>query len=326
MLDRVLKKVPELSNPNVIVGRSSFDDAGVYRLSDDLALVHTVDFFTPIVDDPFDYGRIAAVNSLSDVYAMGGRPISALNILAFPVDELPEDVLIKILEGASEICAQAGVASIGGHSVEDKELKFGLAVTGTIHPEKILTNSGAKPGDILILSKALGTGLISTALMNDAAKEEDIKYAIKSMTRLNRLASEAALKGDAHAATDVTGFGLLGHLHEMAVSAELEVELYSDKIPYLPGSLEIAESGKFFTGGEHRNRKFVGNDFIFDDGIPEPIQRLTTDPQTSGGLLIALDENNSQALIEELVEADEEAWIIGRFITGRPGKIHLKSG
>lgn len=214
-----------VGRPNVLVGRSTADDAGIFRITEDTALVQTVDFFTPIVDDPGDFGRIAAANSLSDVYAMGGKPLTALNILAFPDGELDEDVLVNILMGGEQICEQAGVAMLGGHSVSDRELKYGLSVTGIVHPDRIITNAGAQPGDDLLLTKPLGSGLICTAMMNDAVDLSIVEKAVGSMIRLNRTASEEAVRFRASAMTDVSGFGLLGHALEMAKASNAGIRL-----------------------------------------------------------------------------------------------------
>ena len=318
-----MNKLELPADGNVLVGASTLDDAGVFRVSDDLALVQTVDFFTPIVDDPFDYGRIAAANSLSDVYAMGGRPLTALNILAFPDGDLPEEALLKILEGSLEVCRQAGVAVLGGHSVSDRELKFGLAVTGTVHPQRMLTNANTRPGDLLVLTKPLGSGLIANAMMNDAAKDDDVAFATEVMARLNRVASEAAVRLGAHAMTDITGFGLLGHIYEFAVASGLSVELVSSRFPLLPGALEIAGSGSYYSGGERRNWSYVEPHLELDPAVDMAMQRIASDPQTSGGLLIALPENIVDELLRDLSSAGEEGWIIGRACAGEAGHLRL---
>lgn len=295
----------------MLIGPETLDDAGVFRLSDDLALVQTVDFFTPIVDDAADYGRIAAANSLSDIYAMGARPISALNIIGFPEGDVDEEILADILIGAREICDEAGVAVLGGHSVTDQEMKFGLAVTGTVHPDRILSNASAKPGDALVLTKALGTGLISNAMMNDSAEESIIASSVASMRRLNRLASELGLRYGAHAATDVTGFGLLGHTSELATASGVVIELYAESLPLLPGALEIAKSGSFYSGGERRNLEYVQPRLAADPELPDEMLRIASDPQTSGGLLVALPAESANELVAAMREQGEEAWLIG---------------
>ena len=264
MLDAVLKRLPPQTDPNVIVGFETSDDAAIYRLTDDLAIVQTVDFFTPILDDPELFGQVAATNALSDVYAMGGRPISALTILAFPAAGAPE-VLEQILRGGLSKMAEANCTVVGGHSIRDDELKFGYAVTGVIHPQKIWRNVGARPGDILIFTKALGTGVISTALKQGQAEETWVVAATASMTRLNRDAAEALHEIDAaqpseqravHAVTDVTGFAMLGHAREMAIGSGVSMKLDHARMEYLPGALEAARRG-FFSGGMKNNRDFV---------------------------------------------------------------------
>jgi len=309
-----LTKLPRNERVEVMVDASTLDDAGVYRLSDDLALVQTVDFFTPIVDNPFDYGRIAAANSLSDIYAMGAVPLTALNILAFPADKLDEEALAEIFLGSQQICEEAGVAVLGGHSVTDNELKFGLAVTGTVHPDRILRNDGAKPGDVLILTKPLGTGLIANALMNGAAAEEYIDAMVQSMTRLNRFASEQALKAAADAATDVTGFGLFGHAGEMAKASNVSILFCAETLPLLPGAFDIASSKSYYSAGERRNQEFLKANTLVEEDVAEPFQRIVSDPQTSGGLLISLTAARADALIRELEAHGEPAWRIGMVI------------
>ncbi len=323
MLDRILPGLPEQADPNLLVGMSTLDDAGVYKINDDLALVQTVDFFTPIVDDPYDYGRISAANSLSDVYAMGGKPVTAMNIVAFPAGEIPEDTLLKILQGADEVCKKAEIVTVGGHSVSDKELKFGLSVSGTIHPDRILTNAGGKAGDALLLTKPLGSGLIANAMMNDSAKDEDVQASTDVMVRLNKVASEAALEFGAHSVTDVSGFGLLGHAKEMASASGLEITLFADKMPVIQGALEVATSGSFYSGGERRNRKYVDSLLCVNGNVSEALQRIVADPQTSGGLLVALDRGKVDSYIEYMKKHGEEAWLIGGLSDGEPGRLHL---
>ncbi len=307
----------------MLVGLAALDDAGVFALSDELALVQTLDFFTPIVDDPFDYGRIAAANSLSDVYAMGGRPVTALNIVAFPDGKLDEQALVEILRGGAEICGQAGVAVIGGHSISDSELKYGLSVTGLVHPEKMLTNNHGRPGDLLVLTKPLGTGLVANAMMKEEARDEDVEAMVSSMVLLNRDASEAALKHNAHAATDVTGFGLLGHAGEIAVSSGVTITIEAAKLPALPGALEIAASGKFFSGGENRNRAHADPRLEVGPEVSAELQRLSADPQTSGGLLIAFAPDDAEAFLDEIENGGGQAWLIGHLEEGDPGKLRL---
>jgi selenide, water dikinase len=283
-LDSVLARIPRWANENVLVGFDTADDAGVYKLSAECALVQTVDFFTPIVDDPYTFGAIAAANALSDVYAMGGKPISALSILAWPADGDLED-LSEILKGGADKIHEADCAILGGHSISDKEVKFGYAVTGTIHPDRIKTNAGARAGDLLMLTKGIGTGVISTALKRGIAKDEDVQVAIESMLTLNRRACEAMLRFDVHGCTDVTGFGLLGHAREMALASKVTIEIDSSAVQFLPGAVEYARQGAI-PGGLKNNREFVAASV---EGQSE-FDELLYDPQTSGGLLISLAE------------------------------------
>jgi selenide,water dikinase len=288
-LDHVLSRVARATNENVLVGFDAADDAGVYQLTPECALVQTIDFFTPIVDDPFTFGAIAAANSLSDVYAMGGRPISALSILCYPGKGDLDD-LEQILNGGAAKMVEAGCAVLGGHSVNDDEIKFGYAVTGTIHPDRILTNGGARPGDALMLTKQIGTGVIGTALKRGAADPAHVQAAIESMLVLNRAACEAMLQFDVHGCTDVTGFGLIGHAREMALASNVTVEIDSHRVRFLPGAIDYARRGAI-PGGLKNNREFascsVEGTSEFDD--------LLYDPQTSGGLLIAIAERDGAA-------------------------------
>ena len=288
MLDSILSKLPRQTDPNLLVGFATNDDAGVYRLSAELALVQTVDFFTPIVDDPTTYGQIAAANALSDIYAMGGRPLTALAIVAFPDKGEPE-LLEKILAGGLAKMTEAGCTVVGGHSIRDDELKFGYAVTGTINPKKIWTNGGARPGDRLLLTKPLGTGVIATALKKGAARDAWVEAAVKVMVQLNRAAAEAlAPLGDAvHAVTDITGFGLLGHARELAVASGVSLLIDSQRIEWLDGALECAHGGHL-AGGLKNNRDFIGGCVEFGPGVSADLQNLLFDPQTSGGLLVAV--------------------------------------
>jgi selenide,water dikinase len=289
-LDSVLARIPRWANENVLVGFDTADDAGVYKLSAECALVQTVDFFTPIVDDPYTFGAIAAANALSDVYAMGGKPISALSILAWPGDS-DLDELSEVLKGGADKIHEADCAILGGHSIADKEIKFGYAVTGTIHPDRIKTNAGARVGDALVLTKRIGTGVISTALKRGIAKDEDVQAATQSMLTLNRRACEAMLQFNVHGCTDVTGFGLLGHAREMAMASNVTIEIESANVQFLAGAVEYARQGAI-PGGLKNNRDFVSANVEgqseFDD--------LLYDPQTSGGLLISLPEGDAAAL------------------------------
>jgi selenide,water dikinase len=308
----LLAGVPSVSDPNVLVGFDTADDAGVYRLRDDLAIVQTVDFFTPIVDDPFDFGRIAATNALSDIYAMGATPVSALNLVAFSIDDLGPQVLTEILRGAAAIAAEARVAIVGGHSIEDPEPKFGMAVTGVVHPDEVLTNGGGRAGDALVLTKPLGAGAVSTAVKR-GLPDPPLADAIAVMTTLNRDASLAALSAGAHALTDVTGFGLLGHLHELALASGLAAEIDADAVPAIDGVLELLASEDAVAGGTRRNRDHAAHFATFSDGVGEPRRWLLSDAMTSGGLLAAVPDG-----------AAMPGSVIGGLTAGEPGTIHVR--
>jgi selenide,water dikinase len=308
----LLERLTPAADPNVLVGFGTSDDAGVYRVRDDLAIVQTVDFFTPIVDDPFDFGRIAAANALSDIYAMGATPLSALNLVAFSLSELGEDVLVEILRGGAAIASEAEVAIVGGHSIEDAEPKFGMAVTGVVHPDEVITNSGARPGDALVLTKPLGAGALSTAIKRGL--EAPLETAIAVMATLNRDASAAARAADAHAMTDVTGFGLLGHLHELAAGSGLAAELDAETVPAIRGVLELLadEDENSVAGGTRRNRAHAEAFSSFASWVPAARRWLVCDAMTSGGLLVALDPDRT---------AEVPGPVIGRLVEGQPGTI-----
>jgi len=312
-LDRVLAKLPKQSDANVLVGFETNDDAGVYQLAPDLALVQTVDFFTPIVDDPYTFGQIAAANALSDVYAMGGRPVSALSIVGFPNKEEGLEILEMILAGGHAKMQEAGCVVIGGHSIGDEEIKFGYAVTGLVHPQRILTNRAARAGDVLLLTKRLGTGIISTALKKGEAGEPAVDAAIDSMCSLNRAASETALKFDVHSATDITGFGLLGHGREMAMGSQVSMVMDSARIEFLPDAVEYSRAG-FLPGGLKRNRDFIGACVQFASGVGEEVRNLLFDPQTSGGLLLSVAAPDASKLLEALRALAIPAQAIGKVI------------
>jgi selenide,water dikinase len=316
-LDRVLASIPRVANKNVLVGFDTADDAGVYQLTAELALVQTVDFFTPIVDDPFTYGAIAAVNALSDVYAMGGQPISALSILAYPANGDLED-LEAILKGGAEKMREADCAIVGGHSVADEEVKFGYAVTGTVHPARVKANAGARAGDALVFTKRLGTGVISTALKRGMARDADVAASITSMLTLNRKACEAMLAYDVHGCTDVTGFGLIGHSREMALASGVTLEIEVDRLRFLDGALEYARLGAI-PGGLTNNREFASCVVETARDIAPEIEDLLYDPQTSGGLLISLPEADAAALASAYLEA----YAIGRVLTRQAKPIRL---
>jgi selenide, water dikinase len=296
----VLRQLPRAHDANLLVGDNAADDAAVYRLSDELALVQTVDFFTPVVDDPFLFGQIAAANSLSDVYAMGGRPLTALNIVGFPIKSLPAQILADILRGGSTIADSAGVTIVGGHTVDDDEPKYGLAVTGTVHPDHYISAHAARPGDVLLLTKPIGTGVITTALKAGVAHEAHVSEAVRWMTTLNRAASEAMMKVSAHAATDITGFGLLGHLTDLCAASNVSAVIDSESIPLLPGALEYARMGHI-PGGTHTNLDFVRDRVSVGAGVSDLMLSLLNDAQTSGGLLIALDPAGAEAFARQAV-------------------------
>ncbi|HUE23600.1 MAG TPA: selenide, water dikinase SelD [Bryobacteraceae bacterium] len=317
VLDRVLASIPRVANENVLVGFDTADDAGVYQLTAELALVQTVDFFTPLVDDPFTYGAIAATNALSDVYAMGGRPISALSILAYPANGDLDD-LEQILKGGAEKMREADCSVLGGHSVADEEIKFGYAVTGTIHPARVKANAGARAGDSLVFTKRLGTGVISTALKRGMAREADVAASIASMLTLNRKACEAMLQYDVHGCTDVTGFGLIGHARGMALASGVTLEIDVDRLRFLDGALEYARLGAI-PGGLKNNREFASCAVETARDLPVELEDLLYDPQTAGGLLIALPEADAAALAGVL----PAAYMIGRVLPRQTKPIRL---
>jgi selenide,water dikinase len=282
----VLRLLPPIADPNVLIGPETYDDAAVYRLTDGLALVLTVDFFTPIVDDPYAFGQIAAANSLSDVYAMGGRPIAMLSIVGFPRDKLPMTVLGEVLRGGAEKAQEAGVSVVGGHSIDDAEPKVGYAVVGLVHPGRVWRNVGARPGDALVLTKPLGTGIISTAIKQARAPERAVTAAVQTMAALNRSAAEAAATVPIHAVTDVTGFGLLGHLREMTLGSKVRARVHAGRIPLLPDVVELAKAG-LVPGGTRRNLHHVASTVQWDPSLSEPLRFVIGDAQTSGGLLVA---------------------------------------
>ena len=310
----IVRGLPVAEDPRLLVGSASGDDAAVFALRDDLALVQTVDFFTPIVDDPFDFGRIAAANALSDVYAMGGRPLTALNLVAFPLERLGPDVLRRILEGGLAVAQEAACAIVGGHSIDDPEPKYGLAVTGTVDPGRMLTNAGARAGDVLVLTKPLGVGALTTALKRGVAGEDELRAAVETMVALNAEASRQALAAGAHAATDVTGFGLLGHLHNLGRESGLAAEVRSEAVPALPGALEALDDGAGVSGGGRRNLEYAEAFTRFGDGVAEARRRLACDPATSGGLLVAVDGERAEEI---------DGPVIGRMVEGDPGAIQL---
>jgi selenide,water dikinase len=304
------------ANPNVLVGFQGSDDAGVYRLRDDLAIVQTVDFFTPIVDDPFAFGQIAAANALSDVYAMGGEPVSALNLVAFPLEQLGPNVLTEILRGGADTAARAGVAIIGGHSIDDPEPKYGMAVTGTVHPDELLTNAGGRAGDALVLTKPLGAGAVTTALKR-GLPDAPLDAAVAVMVELNRDASLAARSAGAHGMTDVTGFGLLGHLHELTLASSCAAELQAVAIPGIDGVLELLARAdeQAVAGGTRRNRAHAETFTLFGEGVDEARRWLACDAMTSGGLLVAVAPERAHAV---------PGAVLGQLVKGEPGTISVR--
>ncbi len=300
------------------------EDAGVYKLTDDLAIVQTVDFFTPIVDDPYDFGQIAAANALSDVYAMGGKPMTALNVVCFPKDTLDFSILKKVLEGGLAKMHEAGVILVGGHTVDDPELKYGLAVTGVIHPAKVVHNNTAKAGDVLILTKPLGTGIISTAIKGGTASPKAIARIVKSMTTLNRAASESMLEVGVSACKDITGFGLLGHACEMIDGTKVGFEIDAAAVPLFPEAKEYYAMG-MVAGGLARNREYRKNMVDFDAKVPDFLRDILFDPQTSGGLLIAVPKAKAPRLLQKLHQQGvKEAAVIGRVVGEYKGRMRVQ--
>lgn len=306
-------------HPDLLVGIAGSDDAAIYRITEDLALVQTVDFFTPIVDDPMDWGRIAAANALSDVYAMGGKPLTALQLLSWPRDVLPWSTAADVIDGAVEVLTEASCTLVGGHSIDDSDPKFGFAITGTVHPDRMITNSGARPGDLLVLTKALGTGVIATAIKDGVASPSSGEAAIASMRRLNASASAVAVEAGVSAGTDVTGFGLLGHLAEMLQASDVSATIDLDAVPILDGAVEIAAAGHI-PGGTKRNDEAVRPVVDFGD-TPPPLQTILVDAQTSGGLLFAVPETIVDSLVRSIVEGGDEAAIIGRVESSHPDSL-----
>ena len=316
-LAQVLGKLPKQENENVIVGYENSDDAGVFRLNDDTALVQTLDFFTPIADDPQLYGRIAAVNSLNDVYAMGGKPITALSIVCYP-QKGDWGVLGEILLGGHKAMSEEGVVILGGHSVDDQEMKFGYSVTGTVDPNRVISNDGAKPGDVLVLTKPIGTGIISTGVKFEKASDESQEAALDAMSVSAKKASEVMQRVGANGCTDVTGFGLIGHAYEMAKASKVTFEIYSEEVPMLPGVLDLV-SQKMLTRGDKNNREYVGTTVSISDSVSREMQSVLFDPQTAGGLLVSLGQKEAKVLLGEV----ENAKIIGEVCESRDRLIEV---
>ncbi len=312
LLAPLVQALPQPTDPNLLVGTQTSDDAGVYRLRDDLALVSTADFFTPIVDDPYDFGRIAAANALSDVYAMGGRPISALNLVAWSVEDLGAEMLGEVLRGGHDVVTAAGAVIVGGHTIDDPEPKYGLAVTGVVDPAEMITNAGGRAGDALVLTKPVGAGAVTTALKKGLASDDALTAAVEVMTELNAAGAEAARAAGAHAMTDVTGFGLLGHLHELALAGGVAAVVEADAVPVIAGALELLADDRAVAGGSRSNRRYAEEFASFDAGVDEVHRRLVTDAMTSGGLLVAVDPARA---------GDVPGPVIGRLLDGEPGTI-----
>lgn len=313
-LRRVMERVSPATNERVLVGYGGSDDAGVYLVRDDLALVQTVDFFTPIVDDPYDFGRIAATNALSDVYAMGGRPLTALNIVAFP-EELDLAILARILDGGAAVARNAGVAILGGHTIKDAEPKYGMAVTGVVDPKRVVTNAGALPGDVLVLTKPLGTGILTTALKRGSIADGDLREAVDWMTTLNERASEAMLAAGALAATDVTGFGLLGHADNMARASNVRLAFNATAVPFMTGVLDLIEAG-MVPGGTRHNAETHAAFTDFASSVPDAVRLGLSDAQTSGGLLISVASVHVDQLARDLQKSGALAAVVGEVREG----------
>jgi selenide,water dikinase len=314
------------TDPNLIVGLDRADDAGVYKVTDDIAIIQTVDFFTPIVDDPYWFGQIAAANALSDVYAMGGVPKTAMNLVAFPIKEMDISILRQIIQGGLDKLKEADVVLVGGHSVEDKELKYGLSVTGFIHPDRVLTKKNLKAGDRLILTKPLGTGIINTAVKGGLASGEIIENVTRLMATLNRDAAEVMNDYPVRACTDITGFGLIGHLAEMVVDSNYGIEIWSEKIPVIPKALEYAGMG-LVPAGAYKNREFREQMVDFAASVDRLIQDILFDPQTSGGLLISVESESADDLVKSLKKNGiKDAAVIGEVLSEPAGRVVVSQG
>ena len=311
----IVRDLPRSADERLLVASDSADDAAVFKLTDELALVLTIDFFTPIVDDPYDFGRIAAANALSDVYAMGGRPLAAMNVVAFPLERLGGDVLREILRGGADVAIAAGAPIVGGHSIDDREPKYGLAVTGTVHPGELITNAGARPGDALVLTKPLGVGAVVTARKRGLHDDALLAGAVATMAALNDAASAAARAAAAHAMTDVTGFGLLGHLHSLALASGVAARIDAAAVPALDGVLELLDGEDAVSGGSARNREYAATFSSFAEAVPEARRRLVCDATTSGGLLIAVAPERAAELAGD---------VVGEIVDGAPGTIAVR--
>jgi len=323
-LSQVLRHLIPVEDPRSLVDASTGDDAGVYLLSDDRALVVTVDFFSPVVDDPRDFGRIAAANALSDIYAMGARPLFALNLFAFPREHLDEGLAEEIIAGGAEVAHAAGVPILGGHSIDDPEPKYGLVAIGEVHPDRLVTNAAGRPGDVLVLTKPLGIGVITTAIKAGVAPSDTLDAAVGQMATLNAEAARIASSYEVRAGTDVTGFGLLGHLRALCRASGVAAELGSEEVPILGGARALAEAGHV-PGGTRRNLADVAPDVTFDVDVDATTRLLLADAQTSGGLLLCVDPDRAESLLEDLRDAGLGAAVIGRLVEGTAGSVRVLS-
>ncbi len=319
-LSSVLRRFPPPTDPCLLVGLETGDDAGVYRIAEDLALVQTVDFFPPVVDDPFVFGQIAAANALSDVYAMGGRPATAMNLVAFPKQGLALDVLHEILRGGASKLAEADVALVGGHSIADAEVKYGLAVTGLVDPTRVVTNAGARSGDLLVLTKPIGVGIITAAIKQERGDADIIAAVTAVMARLNRDAAECMLRHGVNACTDITGYGLIGHALGLARASHVRLRLHHHTVPHFSAALDLLGRG-IAPGGLASNRQAFSHRVVFDPSVPGPWRALLFDPQTSGGLLIAAAPAEAEALVAELADSGAVAAIVGEVLDAGDGNI-----
>jgi selenide, water dikinase len=322
-LEAIVQGLPRREDAALLVGFETCDDAGVYLISEELALVQTVDFFTPIVDDPYDFGRIAATNALSDLYAMGARPITALNLVACSLEDVGADVLQQILRGGADVAATAGATIVGGHSIDDPEPKYGMAVTGVAHPDRVIRNSTAGPGDVLFLTKPVGGGIVTTAVKRGHAPSAVLERCVEVMTTLNQHAAEAALSIGPSAITDVTGFGLLGHLRELAAASRVEARVEAVAVPAIEGVMELLAGGNALSGGSRRNRAFLEQHVHFDPGISENLRALLCDAMTSGGLLVAAPAGVADAMERALGSVAPDTRRIGVLADGETGRISV---
>jgi len=311
----IVRALPHVDEPRLLVGSNTADDAAVFKLTDEIALIMTIDFFTPIVDDPYDFGRIAAANALSDVYAMGGVPLAAMNVVAFPLEQLGGDVLLEILRGGADVAAAAGIAVVGGHSIDDPEPKYGMSVTGTVHPDELISNAGACAGDALVLTKPLGVGAITTARKRGNRDDHLLALAVQTMTALNDASSAAARAAGARAMTDVTGFGLLGHLHSLGRASGVAAVIDASAVPAIDGVMELLEGDDAVSGGSRRNRDYAETFTTFADGVTESRRRLVCDATTSGGLLVAVAPDAASSL---------PGPIVGEIVAGEPGAVAVR--